>query len=86
MSEPITIQVKLFAMVREIVGTDELMLTVSGNPATVSQVRAHLLSEYPALLPVLPFSQIAVNQEVAEDETAIHQGDEVAILPPVSGG
>lgn len=86
MSEPITVTVKLFAMIREVVGTDELMLTLSGDPPVVSQVRDHLLSEYPMLMPVLPFSQIAVNEEVVEESSPLKQGDEVAVLPPVSGG
>lgn len=86
MSEPVTVNVKLFAMVREIVGQEEILLTVSGNPPTVQLVREHLLSEYPALLPLLPFSQISVNEEIQPDDAILSQGDEVAVLPPVSGG
>lgn len=86
MSEPVTVNVKLFAMVREIVGREELLLTVSGNPPTVHLVREHLLAEYPALLPLLPFSQISVNEEIQPDDAVLSQGDEVAVLPPVSGG
>ncbi len=86
MSEPITVTIKLFAMIRESVGANEILLTLSGNPPTVLMVREHLLSEYPLLMPLLSFSQIAVNEELVEDSTPLKEGDEVAILPPVSGG
>ncbi|MBL8890009.1 MAG: MoaD/ThiS family protein [Planctomycetaceae bacterium] len=78
--------VKLFAMVREIVGFDEITISISRHPPTVADLREKLLEQYPGLESLLPFSQVAVNHEVAVDSQQITVGDEVAILPPFSGG
>jgi molybdopterin converting factor small subunit len=45
-----------------------------------------MTERYPGLLPWMPFSQVAVNQEVAADEQPLQPTDEIAILPPFSGG
>jgi MoaE-MoaD fusion protein len=78
--------VKLFALVREIVGFDEITITIPGNDPTVADLRARLLEQYPGLESLLPFSQVAINHEVAVDSQPLRINDEVAILPPFSGG
>lgn len=80
------VSVKLFAMIREAVGYDEIMVSLENERATVGDLRQHMLSEYPTLMALLPFSQIAVNEEAVGDETVLQADDEIAILPPVSGG
>jgi molybdopterin converting factor subunit 1 len=80
------VAVKLFAMVREIVGFDEITVTLERPNPTVSDLRAEMTERYPGLLPWMPFSQVAVNQEVAADEQPLQPTDEIAILPPFSGG
>jgi molybdopterin synthase sulfur carrier subunit len=53
--------------------------------STAGAVRAELLRRHPKLLwPV--GTLLAVNQEYAGDTTVLHNGDEVAVIPPVSGG
>jgi molybdopterin converting factor small subunit len=47
-------------------------------------LRQHLLSEFPELNKT-PFS-IAVNRKIVTSATALHAGDEIALLPPFSGG
>ncbi len=54
--------------------------------ATVAALRLELARQIPALAPLLAKSAIAVNHDFAEDNRSILSGDEVAIIPPVSGG
>jgi len=82
----VKVNVKLFAMVREVVGFDEISVTVPDAGPTVADVRRVLLEEHQALEPILPFSQVAVNQEVVADDHGVNTTDEIAILPPFSGG
>jgi MoaE-MoaD fusion protein len=78
--------IKLFAMVRELVGFDEITITVPNANPTVADLRANLLEQYPGLEALLPFSQVAINEEIATDDQPLQINDEIAILPPFSGG
>jgi molybdopterin converting factor subunit 1 len=80
------VPVKLFAMVREVAGYDEITLTLPDAIPTVGELRAAMLQQYVGLAALLPFCQVAVNQEIAGDEQVLQAQDEVAILPPFSGG
>lgn len=53
---------------------------------TVASIRREFASKYPLVEGVLLTCMIAVNAEFATDDTRISSGDEVAFLPPVSGG
>ena len=78
--------VKLFAMVREVVGYDEISVTLPEHDFSIAALRERLVAEHSALEPFLPFCQVAVNQEIAADDQLLNATDEVAILPPFSGG
>ncbi len=80
---PVT--VRLFARLREIAGTDELTRPVE-TPATVADVWSSLVAEWPALAPYAPSLSSAVNAQYARMTSPVRDGDEVAFLPPVSGG
>lgn len=79
------IRVKLFASVREIVGHKELLLDVPSG-MNASALLQQLAAEYPRLQMLASFLKVAVNQEYADGERILADGDEVAFLPPVSGG
>ncbi len=79
------VTVRLFARLREIAGSDELTRAV-GSPATVADVWAGLAGDWPDLAPYAPSLSCAVNAQYARMTTAVADGDEVAFLPPVSGG
>lgn len=79
------VRVLLFAALREAAGARELAVALPQG-TTVAELRAYLADAYPALAPLLPNSGIAVNQELAEPATLVRPGDEVALIPPVSGG
>jgi molybdopterin converting factor subunit 1 len=80
---PVT--VRLFARLREIAGADELTRELSGA-TTVHDVWSALADEWPALAPYAASLSCAVNAQYARMHTAVQEGDEVAFLPPVSGG
>jgi MoaE-MoaD fusion protein len=81
----VKVRVKLFASVREIVGQRELVLDVPAG-FTVSGLSHRLVSDHPRLLALMPSLQFAVNHEYADGERVLVDGDEVAAIPPVSGG
>lgn len=56
------------------------------TPPTVNELRRCLEKQYPSMARALPTMRLAVNMQYALDETPLHAGDEVAVIPPVSGG
>ena len=80
-----TIRVKLFAAVREIVGQKELVLEVPDGMKACA-LPDQLAIEYPRLRALASFLKVAVNHEYADEGLTLAEGDEVALLPPVSGG
>jgi molybdopterin converting factor small subunit len=80
-----TITVKLFAVLRDETGVGELRLELPGG-ASVGGAVAALAERYPAIGKCLSRTARAVNLEKAGDATVLRDGDELALLPPVSGG
>ena len=80
-----TIRVLLFALARDVAGTDALELEIPAG-ATVGDVRRRLAELHPELAPVLARSMLAVNEEYAAEASAVPDGAELACIPPVSGG
>jgi MoaE-MoaD fusion protein len=79
------IRILLFAAAREFTGANSLRLDLAVG-ATVADLRAELSHDFPAMAPLLAKSAVAVNQDFAEDSRVLSPQDEVAIIPPVSGG
>ena len=80
----VRVQVLLFARFAELLGKTELELVLS-EPATVRTVLDTLrATPGGALLPPAPM--VARNQVHAQLDTALEDGDEVALLPPLAGG
>ena len=80
-----TVTVRLFAVVREKAGRSELRLELPPG-ATVAQVRDALAATAPDLRHQLGRCAFAVNQSYARADAPLHEGDELAVIPPVSGG
>jgi molybdopterin synthase catalytic subunit len=74
-----------FGRLREIL-TPQLSFELTSSPATVADLWQTLRERYPALVAYDGAIAIAVNQAFASLSTPLHEGDEVALLPPVSGG
>ena len=77
--------VRLFARLREIARTPDLRLEVSTG-ATVRDVWNTLVTRHIELAPFTSSVSAAVNEEYSRMEAPLRDGDEVAFLPPVSGG
>lgn len=82
---PMRIRVRLFAMQRETAGTKELRLEVPLG-ATVDDAWNAVVEVVPALAPGRSSLRFAVNGEYADPDRPLSDGDEVACIPPVSGG
>ncbi len=81
----ITVRVRFFAGHRDIVGRAEQALTLEEG-ATVGAVWEQLIGAYPRLADYTGRLLFAVNQDFADPSTPLADGDEVAFIPPVSGG
>ncbi len=79
------VTVRLFARLRDITGASELSRQVPAG-ATIRTVWHELAGEFPALADYERSISSAVNTEYARMEHVLRDGDEVAFLPPVSGG
>ncbi len=79
------VSLRLFASLRELVGRSDLRLAL-GEGATVSDLRERLAADYPATRDLLSRVVFAVDDEYVPAERPLHDGAEVAAIPPVSGG
>jgi molybdopterin synthase sulfur carrier subunit len=84
-SEDIQITVKLFAIFQEVFATDEMQIKLESG-ASVSQIFDRLVSQHPNLEQWRSLTRYAINLSFAEPNTILKNGDEVALIPPVSGG
>jgi molybdopterin synthase catalytic subunit/molybdopterin converting factor small subunit len=78
------ITVRLFAAAAEAVGRRQLEGPWAGS--TPSQVLAGLQEQFPALDRLAPSLAVAVNREYVDGDPILKDGDEIALIPPVSGG
>ena len=79
------VTVRLFARLREIAGTGELTQELPSG-ATAQSAWESLAAQYPELTRYQEIASCAVNENYARFTTPLSDGDEVAFLPPVSGG
>jgi molybdopterin converting factor subunit 1 len=80
-----TLTVLLFARLRDVAGTDRVSVVLPAA-STVADVRHRLAAAHPDLAGLLDRSAVAVNHDFADDARVLTPGDEVAVIPPVSGG
>jgi molybdopterin synthase catalytic subunit len=81
----VQVTVRLFGVVREAAGARELRIELPAG-AKVSDLRALLERDQPLLRSLGSRLRVAVNQELSAEVRSLREGDEVAFLPPVSGG
>lgn len=81
----ITVTVRFFAGHRDIVGRATAQYTVATG-TTVGQLWEQLVADYPRLAGYTGRLLFAVNQQFGQPATVLADGDEVAFIPPVSGG
>lgn len=81
----VRVQVLFFGLLRDITGQSQTSLELPAD-ATVGQVFDHFAARFPALVDLKRSVMLARNQEFAPAATPLADGDEIALLPPVSGG
>jgi molybdopterin converting factor subunit 1 len=79
------LHIQLFAAAREAIGNDRVIVEVGPN-TTVAEMREALHEQCEPLRALLPHALIAINSEYASPEHKLGAGDEIALIPPVSGG
>ena len=77
--------VQLFARARDLAEAERLTVELPAG-ANVAELRSAIVEQVPALASLLAVSAVAVNHDFAADAVVLVESDEVAIIPPVSGG
>lgn len=77
--------VHLFGITRDIVGGISTKIDLPSTQTTVGQMLDLLKTQYPSMADVASIL-VAVNDEYAEPNQVLQSGDEIALIPPVSGG
>ncbi|MBE9222682.1 MoaD/ThiS family protein [Cyanobacterium stanieri LEGE 03274] len=80
-----TVTVKLFAIYQEIYQKSELTLEIPEN-TTVADILQEITKEKTALQPWAKITRFAVNLQFVSPNYILNSGDELAFIPPVSGG
>ena len=79
------VTVKLFAILREQAGVSTMSINLPEN-STVDTALKRLLEVHPGLGQSLAKAACALNQAYSPRSTVLKEGDELALIPPVSGG
>jgi molybdopterin synthase catalytic subunit len=79
------ITVKFFASYKEVLGKEQIEIQLDDN-STVDHLLSRLRQDYPKLGNLMETLVVSINLEYATFDTKLREGDEVALLPPVSGG
>lgn len=84
----INLKVKSFAILKDIIGIQQMTLQLpqKGEGTTVADLRLRIVELYPEISAQRIPIGIAVNGKIANDKSVINDFDEIALLPPVSGG
>jgi molybdopterin converting factor small subunit len=83
------LKVLLFASLKDAAKADHIEVHIPISPGatiTVADLLAHCGLQYPQLAPWLPHVRVAVNCEYSDPHQLLTATDEIALLPPVSGG
>ncbi|MCS7002778.1 MAG: MoaD/ThiS family protein [Dehalococcoidia bacterium] len=80
-----TLTVLLFAGARDAVGQSSVTVQVRDN-ATIAEVAVALATQFPSLARLAQIGRYAVNHDYASADTPVAPDDEIALIPPVSGG
>lgn len=75
--------VKAFGITKEILGQRDVI--IEAQATTVAELRHYLVGKYPQLVGLKSLF-IAVNNNYADEQTGLKETDEIALIPPVSGG
>jgi molybdopterin converting factor subunit 1 len=80
------LQIQLFAGLVDLLGTPVLEVPLDQEPIAAGQLKELLMKQFPNAAQTLSSCFFAVNQAYADDEALLAVTDEIALIPPVSGG
>lgn len=78
-------KIRLFAAAKQSLHTDSVAIQLD-PPHTLMRLQSQLASEFPAIATLIQKSRLAVNATYAAPERTLSPTDEIALIPPVSGG
>ena len=79
------VTVKFFSSLRELASADECRVALPAG-ARALEAKRLLEERYPGLARLLPYARLALNLEYRSWDALVQDGDELALIPPVSGG
>lgn len=79
-----TVSILAFGIAKDIFGTSSITVNLPGD-ASAADLKAALEERYPRLKQIASYL-LAVNNEYAADDLLLNERDEIAVIPPVSGG
>ncbi len=85
MSSTVNVKVKFFASARDVVGSKQIEMDIKKGSKT-KDVLETLIDKYPGLNDLKDQLILAVNKQTGKRDKVLEEGDEIAVLPPVSGG
>jgi molybdopterin converting factor subunit 1 len=81
----ISVTIRLFASIKDVAKVSEIAIELPGA-SIADDVLSYLTTHYPEMQRFRSYIRIAVNEVYVDSGFTLHDGDEVAIIPPVSGG
>jgi sulfur-carrier protein len=85
MADSIQISIKLFAVYQEVIGAPEIQQEFPAG-TSAGEVLAGLIDQYPQLNQWKSVTRLGVNLDFVTPQTVLQNGDELVLIPPVSGG
>jgi MoaD family protein len=81
------VMIKFFAVMKKLVGRESMEIKID-TPTTLKDILNQVEKDIPKIRQIIKEgrSLISINQEMADENTIVHSGDEIAILPPFAGG
>lgn len=81
-----TLKIRLFGILREKMDSDDLIISIHDTSISLKKLRKYLEELYPSLgLDEINFV-FAVNKVICNEDINVKSSDEIAIIPPISGG
>jgi MoaE-MoaD fusion protein len=85
-SQGTTLEIKVFGIVREKLKSDTLNIPINNNSISLEEIKKYLKEFYPYLSKNEINFVFAVNKVIRNENVNVTSSDEIALIPPISGG